>query len=154
MTAVIANLRVSGLRNLISTSKKLQAVANDFRPDRDDLLQLLSSDVGMRFAQAPPTQVGGQVLGGRNWPAVTEGYLGSNPRRVGGRLLLDTGELAQSFQVGASGNIAEVGQSNLRFGSNLPKARGLAEKRPLIFMHPKLRREMENVIRKNWEATA
>ena len=110
----------------------------DFRDFAQDLYLVVQADVDERFSNSPGVRAGGVVYGGVYWPALSEPYLQANPRREGGQILRDEGELLNSFQLGGAGNIAEATGDSLIFGSALPKARGLQEDRPMIFVHEEL----------------
>ena len=58
---------------------------------------ILQEDVDFRFQTAPATETGGAVYGGVQWRSLSESYLAQNPRRFGGQILRDTGELQQSL---------------------------------------------------------
>jgi hypothetical protein len=102
------------------------------------LALLTQADVDERFNSSPGVRTGGAVFGGVTWEPLTDRYLEANPRREGGQLLRDTGELLNSFQVGDAFNVLESDASSVTFGSALPKARGLSEKRPMLFVHDQL----------------
>ena len=118
----------------------------DFKELATDLYLVAQADVDERFNRAPAVRSGGVVYGGEVWPALSEPYLKANPRREGGQILRDEGELLNSFQVGDAFNTAEVTADTLTFGSALPKARGLQEKRPMLFIHDELADTVLNVI--------
>lgn len=100
---------------------------------------ILQQDVDYRFETAPPTETGGVVYGGVEWSSLSEAYMANNPRRYGGQILRDTGELQQSLTNEASPyNIYDVGESYLVFGTSLAKAGKLQEKRPFVFWHTAL----------------
>lgn len=100
---------------------------------------ILQQDVDYRFETAPPTETGGAVYGGVQWRSLSEAYLNQNPRRSGGQILRDTGELQQSLtSEGSPYNVFEVGESYLVFGSSLAKAGKLQKQRKFIFWHPQL----------------
>lgn len=140
------NVQVRGLNQAIARLKDMGKRMQDIRPVSRDILLAVQADVDRRFSQSPPTETGGNVWGGEYWPHLTEEYLSSNPRRVGGQLLRDTGELQQSFGVGQVGNIAIARPQEIVFGSSLPKARGLAKKRPLVFAHPVLLEDIGSIV--------
>jgi len=128
----------SDLKKLKSTLELTAKRIKDLRPLARDTALIVQGDVDERLATAPSTTSGGRVYGGAEWPALTEAYLKSNPRRVSGKLLNDTGELLQSFSVGGKGNVFNSTKDAVEFGSALVKAAGLANKRPLIFEHQEL----------------
>ena len=118
----------------------------DFRELAIDINLVVQADVDERFNTAPPVRSGGVVLGGEVWPALSTAYLERNPRREGGQILRDPGELLNSFLVGDSQNIAEAQRDRVIFGSALPKARGLQNDRPMLFVHDELADSVLNVI--------
>lgn len=61
---------------------------------------VMEADVDERFDSAPSTTAGGAVYGGAMWVPLAESTLMANPKRTGGKLLQDTGELRQSFTSG------------------------------------------------------
>lgn len=135
----------SGFRIDTSDLERLQATMGlsakrlkDLRPLARDTALIIQSDVDERFDTAPSTTSGGTVYGGRQWAELTPAYLKANPRRQGGKLLNDTGELLQSFTAGGAGNIFNSTAQAIEFGSGLAKAAGLQEKRPMLFAHPEL----------------
>ena len=98
---------------------------------------MIQEDVDTRFANAPAVETGGEVLGGVQWRSLSESYLVQNPRRYGGQILRDTGELQQSLtSEGSPYNVFEVSQSEIVFGTALGKASRLQRDRPFIFWHP------------------
>jgi hypothetical protein len=128
---------------LAAVTQKLADIkikAEDIRGEAANGIRLiLQEDVDYRFETAPPTETGGIVYGGVQWNSLNEAYLGRNPRRYGGQILRDTGELQQSLTNEASPyNIYEVGESYLVFGSALAKAGKLQKQRKFIFWHPQL----------------
>lgn len=137
MASTTFGIEVEGLEQAIASMVALQSPI-DFRQVATDVALFTQADVDQRFDVAPQVRAGGVVYGGEVWPALNEPYLQANPRRDGGQILRDTGELLQSFQVGGAGNLSEVTQNTIVFGSALPKARGLQEKRPMLFVHDEL----------------
>lgn len=118
----------------------------DFRGLAQDIYLVVQADVDERFNSSPAVRSGGVVYGGALWPALSSAYLARNPRREGGQILRDEGELLNSFQVGDAGNIAEAQSDRAIFGSALPKARGLQEDRPMLFVHEELANSVLNTI--------
>ncbi|HEY9826051.1 MAG TPA: hypothetical protein V6D19_11420 [Stenomitos sp.] len=143
---VAVNVEVTGLREALIKLKGLGDRASNVGPIARDILLAAQADVDERFNSAPDTQTGGQVYGGVDWPHLSEEYLNRNPRRIGGQLLRDTGELQQSYGIGGTGNIATVRPDQIVFGSALPKARGLANKRPQVFVHPALIETVSSIV--------
>jgi len=131
--------------------------AQDLAPVHDDALLAVMADVDQRFVTAPGVGSSGTVWGGETWPALTAAYLkyrsvsrktGSGVTlapRLGGKQLRDTGELLQSFQIGATNNSSDQSPTSWAFGSALPKARGLSHKRPMIYYHPQLIEVIVNI---------
>lgn len=98
---------------------------------------MMQEDVDTRFANAPRTEVGGEVWGGVQWRSLSESYLVQNPKRFGGQILRDTGELQQSLtSEGHPYGVFEVSETEIIFGTALGKASRLQRDRPFIFWHP------------------
>ncbi|MEO0538779.1 MAG: hypothetical protein AAF215_33590 [Cyanobacteria bacterium P01_A01_bin.123] len=133
-------ITIEGLTEAIALIDSATKIS-DFRERKAAIQQILVADVDERFNSAPRVRAGGVVYGGVNWPALTDPYLKANPRREGGQVLRDTGELQQSFT--GDGQIYNVGKNEIEFGTALPKARGLQRKRPMIFIHDELLEEVE-----------
>jgi hypothetical protein len=131
-------VQLSGLTQAIANLKGLEGRLTNFSGIARDLMLAVQADVDERFASAPDVQVGGVVFGGVEWPHLSDAYLNRNPRRIGGQIGLDTGEMRQSFGVGGAGNVAIARPYQIVFGSNLSKAKGFSRKRPIIFVHPEL----------------
>lgn len=93
---------------------------------------IVQSEVDEVFNSAPGVRSSGSVYNGETWDELTEAYLKARPIREGGQQLRDTGELLQSLQVGGGGNVLTSDSDSITFGSNLPKARGLQNKRPFL----------------------
>ena len=111
--------------------------AEDLKGAAPAIRLLIQEDVDTRFANAPLTEVGGEVLGGVQWRSLSEAYLAQNPRRYGGQILRDTGELQQSLTAeGHPYGVFEVTDSEIVFGTALTKASRLQRDRPFIFWHP------------------
>ena len=99
---------------------------------------------------APSVESGGEVLGGVQWRSLSESYLVQNPRRYGGQILRDTGELQQSLTAeGHPYGVFEVTESQIVFGTALTKASRLQRDRPFIFWHPILLEKIANYL-VNW----
>lgn len=111
---------------------------------------LIQEDVDTRFNSAPLTEVGGEVYGGVQWRSLSESYLVQNPKRFGGQILRDTGELQQSLTAeGSPYGVFEVTDSEIVFGTSLVKASRLQRDRPFIFWHPILLEKIANYLI-NW----
>jgi hypothetical protein len=133
MASTTIRIEQEGLSNAIAAIVALDSI--DIAELAADLYLLAQADVDERFRTAPNVRTGGVVYGGAMWPALSEPYLKQNPRREGGQQLRDEGELLNSFQVGNGENLAESSPNTVMFGSALPKARGLQEKRSMLFIH-------------------
>lgn len=120
--------------------------SGNLAPAARDVALVCMADVDERFNSAPGVRQSAQVLGGAQWERLSEAYLKSNPRREGGQQLRDTGELAQSFQVGRRGNIVAGSADTITFGSNLPKARWNNRRRKMVVVHPPLVRQVARVL--------
>ncbi len=124
---------------------ELQDRASDLRPVGLDTALLIQADVDERFERSPSTTTGGAIFGGGSWEPLTEDYLKRRPERAFGQLLRDTSDLLGSFTVGGEGNLTEIDRTSVEFGSTLPKARGLQDKRPMIFPHDELVESIERL---------
>ncbi len=145
MASTTIEISEEGLAEAIASLHTL-ATPIDFTDLATDLALVAQADVDERFNRAPAVRSGGVVYGGESWPALSDRYLEANPRREGGQILRDTGELLNSFQVGDSYNTSAATSNTVTFGSSLPKARGLQERRPMLFIHGELADTVLNVI--------
>ena len=120
-----------------------------------EIRQVVLADVDERFSSAPSVSGGGAVYGGVYWPPLSDSYLAQNPRREGGQLLRDTGELQQSFT--ANGAVFQSKFNEVIVGTPLPKARGLQfgtfwgverpdRARPILFVHDQLANDVVEAI--------
>ena len=124
-----------------------KAKAEDIRNFAPAIRLMLQEDVDTRFANAPLTEVGGEVLGGVYWRSLSESYLVQNPKRYGGQILRDTGELQQSLTAeGHPYNVFEVTDSEIVFGTALIKASRLQRDRPFMFWYRELLEKIANYI--------
>ena len=139
-------LRIAGLREAIANLKGMAGRAANITPIARDILLIAQADVDERFNTAPRAESGGTTYGGVFWAPLTEPYLNSNPRRRGGQILRDTGELQQSYGIGGAGNVAIARPDQIVFGSALPKARYLGKKRPQVYLHPELVETVRNAV--------
>jgi hypothetical protein len=106
---------------------------------------ILQQDVDERFMGSPPVEIGGEVLGGVSWDSLSDSYLAQNPRRYGGQILRDSGELMQSLTAeGHPYNVFSVTSSEVVFGTALAKAGRLQSDRPFLFWHPLLLEKIAN----------
>lgn len=130
----------SDLAEAVERLEGIAIRAEDIRGDAANGIRLLiQQDVDYRFETAPGTETGGIAYGGAEWRSLSEAYMIANPRRYGGQILRNTGELQQSLTTeGSPYNISEVGESYLVFGSALAKAGRLNRSRPFIYWHPAL----------------
>lgn len=145
-----------GIKLSVDSSEINQAVdriagfklkAEDIRGAAPAIRLLMQEDVDTRFANAPAVETGGEVLGGVYWRSLSESYLAQNPRRYGGQVLRDTGELQQSLTAeGHPYNVFEVTDSEIVFGTALIKASRLQRDRPFIFWHPLLLEKIANYL--------
>lgn len=131
---------VSELVESVKRLAEIEIKASDIRGEAANGIRLImQQDVDIRFESSPPTESGGIVYGGVEWSSLSEAYMMNNPRRYGGQVLRDTGELQQSFtNEGSPYQIFDVGESFLVFGSALGKASRLQKRRPIVFWHTEL----------------
>jgi hypothetical protein len=128
----------------LSELSKLNSRVNNLKLKPEQLTQtgagirlIVQADVDQRFDSSPGVETGGTVWGDAYWKPVQPEYLEYHPRRIGGQLLRDKGELQQSFTAEGT-SVSEVSGDEMVFGSALPKAGWLNRDRPLIFWHPRL----------------
>jgi hypothetical protein len=131
------SLDISELSRISSTIENLQLKPEQLAQAAPKIRLIIQADVDQRFQSAPLTETGGTVWGDAYWKPVQPEYLEYHPRRIGGQLLRDTGELQQSFTAEGT-SISEVSGDEFVFGSALPKASRLHRDRPLVFWHPRL----------------
>lgn len=127
----------SELSRLNSTIDNLKLKPEQLTQAAPSIRLIIQADVDQRFQSAPLVETGGTVWGDAYWKPVTPEYLEYHPRRIGGQLLQDTGELQQSFTAEGT-SVYEVSGDEFVFGSALPKAARLNRDRPIIFWHPRL----------------
>lgn len=130
----------SELADAVERFNNIAIKAEDIRGEAANGIRLiLQQDVDYRFETAPPTETGGIVYGGAQWSSLSEAYMIDNPRRYGGQILRDSGELQQSLTNEASPySVYDVSESYLVFGTSLAKAGRLQKKRPFLYWHTSL----------------
>ena len=137
--AIDGMVDISGIESAVSILAGVQGRAKGWSEQISlSIALLVQADVDRRFDSSPKAGDTGAVYGGITWAALTDKYLKANPRREGGQQLRDTGELQQSFQASQSGNVFRVTDNSVTIGSNLPKAAGLNNKRPLLVLTQEL----------------
>jgi hypothetical protein len=125
----------------------IQLRSQDIRAGGDAIRLLLQEDTDLRFQSAPAVETGGEVYGGVQWRALSESYLAQNPRRYGGQILRDTGELQQSLTAeGHPYSVWSISESEAVFGTALAKAGYLQRDRPFLFWHPLLLEKIANYL--------
>lgn len=134
----MAEVQVKGIDAEVKRLRKIAARADDLKGAAVRLYNLAEADFKAKFKSSPATTASGEIYGGSRWPRLSEAYLARRPDRKTGKQLLDTRELAKSFRRGQPGNIATVNGNVIEFGSSLPKAEGLNEKRKLNAVGEKL----------------
>lgn len=132
------------LAELAAVQQRTGNVTTDLARDTGLIIQ---AEVDQVFESAPPTESGGTVYGGKTWAKLTDLYLARNPKRIGGQIYRDSGELLGSLAVGGEGNILQADGDSLTFGSALPKAAGLQDQREFLFPTD----AMEENIARLWE---
>lgn len=137
---------IQHLAQTIGTLDGVEKRAGNLGPVAPTIGLVCQADVDQRFNSSPNVRSGGTVYGGVTWEALSESYLKSTPRREGGQILRDTGELAQSFLVAKKGNVLKGDRQSITFGSALPKARYNQRRRPMLFVHPKLVEQVARAI--------
>lgn len=105
--------------------------------------RVLSEDVRKRFMSSPSTTQGGSVYGNVQWRELSDSYLRSRPDRVQGKVLIDSGELMNSFQVGSPNLIARFNnQFSFEYGSSVEYAEKIQKTWPIVVFHPPLVEEL------------
>lgn len=132
-----SDIDLSELARLNSTIDNLKLKPEQLTQAGAGIRLIVQADVDQRFDSAPGVETGGTVWGDAYWGAVQPQYLEYHPRRIGGQLLRDTGELQQSFTAEGT-SINEISGDEFVFGSALAKAGRLHRDRSLIFWHPRL----------------
>jgi hypothetical protein len=103
----------------------------------------MSEDVRKRFQSSPSTTQGGQVYGGVEWRELSDSYLRSRPDRLTGKVLIDSGQLMNSFQVNSPNLIAKFNnQFSFEFGSKVEYLTKLQPTWPVIFISQPLADEL------------
>lgn len=142
------SLEIQGVEKVLASLGALQARAGRVTVElsRDSAL-IIQSEVDSVFESSPSTTSGGTVYGGKTWASLTEAYLKQRPDRASGVLLRDQGELLNSLAVGGRGNVLTSDSDSITFGTALPKARGLQNKREFLFVTD----GMTDAIARRWE---
>lgn len=110
---------------------------------KDGFTRILSEDVRKRFMSSPSTTQGGQVYGDVRWRELSDSYLRSRPDRLTGKVLIDSGQLMNSFQVNSPQLIARFdNQFQFQFGTKVEYAAKLQPTWPIVFMHQELKDEL------------
>lgn len=123
---------------LIREIEQITARANDVRPHAPTIFGLLQDDVQERFETAPGVRETAVVHGGAVWESLSDRYLARRPDREGGRQLVDTTKLKDSFVVGDLNNIATATADSIEFGSEVVYAAPQDRRRPILFLHDDL----------------
>jgi hypothetical protein len=127
------------ISRIVEEVRGISLRAQDITAAAPAIRLLLQQDVDLRFQSAPAAETGGEVYGGVQWQSLSESYLAQNPRRYGGQILRDTGELQQSLTAeGHPYEVFSVNESEVVFGTALAKAGYLQRDRPFLFWHPLL----------------
>lgn len=109
----------------------------------DSFTRVLTEDVSKRFMSSPATTQGGKVYGGEHWRELSDSYLRSRPDRLQGKVLIDSGQLMNSFQVNSPNLIAKFGSQNFFvFGTRIDYAEKLQKTWPIVFLHKDLMDEL------------
>jgi hypothetical protein len=149
---------VGNLARAITTIDGITDRAQNLQPVARNVGLVCQADVDERFNSSPGVRQSGTVYGGATWERLSEAYLKGNPRRENGKQLRDTGELAQSFLAGNRGRDGKTGRftkggtilradkTSITFGSSNKKAIYNQRKRPMLFVHPELVRQVARVI--------
>jgi phage gpG-like protein len=118
----------SQLSNILSELQATGKRASDLKPIARTVGLVISSYTDEVFRSSPNTTVGGTVFNGEYWEPLSLEYRAARNRfkkksisRDNGQLLLDTGKLLQSLQVGSANNFFASGKDFIEFGTNLPQ---------------------------------
>lgn len=148
MTALSLKITTKQLANLTNVIQELENKVKlkdiTFRATlTDSFTRVLTDDVRKRFMSSPATTQGGQVHGGVYWRELSDSYLRSRPDRLQGKVLIDSGQLMNSFQVNSPNLIAKFNnQSSFVFGTKVSYADKLQETWPIVFVTPEVLDEL------------
>lgn len=128
--------QTEGINEAIAAIQSMVKRASDVRPHANAEATIIEGQIQRTFGSSPSTTATAAVYGGVTWQRLSEQYLRQVPRRRGGRTLIDTGALRDSFKLGKRNNIFKTGGSTVEFGSSDPKAAWNQPTRPMVFAHP------------------
>ena len=112
------------------------------------IADIIRQDIEKRFQTAPPAQTGGYVYPGNvQWVECSVGYLDSRPDRREGQLLIDTGKLKDSLTISDfPESLFRVDGLGFKFGTEVEYAGKQNDKRPFLFYHYELEKEIMETI--------
>ena len=132
---------------VLETLNRLYQRMDDTTPVMREVAGILANQVEDAFEnEADPTT-------GEAWEPFSPDYLKRNPRRIGGQMLQDSGQLATSIQTEYSSNYAAVGTNKIyaaihQFGgtSDMAPAPAAVPARPYLGLSPEGENEVLEVI--------
>lgn len=88
--------------------------------------KILSQAILLQFSKSPRTTEGGKVSSNVYWRELKDSYLRNRPDRVKGKVLIDSSNLMNSFQVGSSKFISRINSDgNYEVGTTVEYAKKL-----------------------------
>lgn len=132
------------LEQLDGIFEEMSDRARNLSPIGKDLADIMRDDARKRFASAPATEIGGNVYGGVYWPALTDASFAMNPKRHGGKIGVDTGELRRQATLDGVANLYKVSGTDFTFELTSEKAQEFQVDRPLVFWHVELLRRVSD----------
>lgn len=137
------------LKELMESFPKMKKRFEDVSAIERQLADEIRADVDMRFKSSPVVEVGGAVYGGVQWDRLTDYALFMNPRRRGGRILIDTGELYRGAITPGGANQTKVKGKEFTFELTDRKAIKNHPKRPILVWHDELLEKVSKVYLKH-----
>lgn len=132
------HLEIQKTADAIALISLVRAYQGDLKKLSAVLFDVAANDFKQRFDSSPRVRSSAEVYGGVTWSRLSERYLKSNPRRLSGVQLVDTGLLRRSFTRLGQGNITTESATEVRFGSTLERAMLQHRRRQIVVDHPEL----------------
>lgn len=138
MIGISVDLR--GLSDMGDRFNSMSRRVTDFNPISRDLADIIRQDLNLRFLSSPATVSGGIVHGNVYWGSLSPYTFRMNPRRLQGKVHVDTGRLWQGSISEGGGNRYHVQGSDFFFELTNQNTGDLQNKykRPILFWHEEL----------------